>query len=130
MSDYAYPLKDAEFIINDLIGLEQIVGEAGLDEVNSDLVSAVLEEAGRLGSEVIAPLNEVGDRKGATLDDIGVRETPGFAEAYRQYIENGWSSLQFDEEHGGQGMPKILGTATEEIWQSANLAFSLCPLLT
>lgn len=130
MSDYAYPLKDAEFIINDLIGLEQIVGEAGLDEVNSDLVSAILEEAGRLGSEVIAPLNEVGDRKGATLDDIGVRETPGFAEAYRQYIENGWSSLQFDEEFGGQGMPKILGTATEEIWQSANLAFSLCPLLT
>ena len=61
---------------------------------------------------------------------IGVRETPGFAEAYRQYIENGWSSLQFDEEFGGQGMPKILGTATEEIWQSANLAFSLCPLLT
>jgi alkylation response protein AidB-like acyl-CoA dehydrogenase len=130
MSDYTYPLKDAEFIINDLIGLEHIVGQAGMDEVNSDLVSAILEEAGRLGSEVIAPLNEVGDREGATLDDTGVRETPGFAEAYRQYIENGWSALPFDEEYGGQGMPKILGTATEEIWQSANLAFSLCPLLT
>ncbi|MBT8048586.1 MAG: acyl-CoA dehydrogenase [Xanthomonadales bacterium] len=130
MSDYNYPIKDAEFIINDLIGLERIVGQAGLEEVNSELVSAILEEAARLGTEVISPLNVVGDREGATLDETGVRETPGFADAYRQYIENGWSALPFDEEYGGQGMPKILGTAAEEIWQSANLAFSLCPLLT
>ena len=130
MSDYSYPLKDAEFIINDLIGMENIVDEDRLDEVNGELVSAILEEAARLGTEVIAPLNVVGDREGATLDENGVRETPGFADAYRQYTENGWSALPFDEEYGGQGMPRILGTATEEIWQSSNLGFSLCPLLT
>ncbi len=68
--------------------------------------------------------------EGATLDEVGVRETPGFAEAYRQYVEGGWAALPFDEEYGGQGMPKLIGTAAEEVWQSANLSFSLCPLLT
>jgi alkylation response protein AidB-like acyl-CoA dehydrogenase len=130
MSDYSYPYKDAEFIINELIGFDKMCEEAGLDEVNSELVSAVLEEAGRFGSEVIAPLNTIGDQEGVTLDESGVREAPGFAEAYRQYVDNGWPSLPFDEEYGGQGMPKLLGTATEEIWQSSSLAFSLCPLLT
>ncbi|HET6591557.1 MAG TPA: acyl-CoA dehydrogenase, partial [Xanthomonadales bacterium] len=109
---------------------DRLCEEAGLEEVNGELVQAILEEASRLAAEVIAPLNVVGDQKGATLDEVGVRETPGFADAYRQYAEGGWASLPFDEAYGGQGMPKIVGTAAEEIWQSANLSFSLCPLLT
>jgi len=130
MSDYSYPYKDAAFIFEELVEFDQMCAEGGLEDVNSELAAAILEEAGRLGSEVIAPLNVVGDREGAVLEETGVRETPGFAEAYQQYIENGWSSLPFDEEYGGQGMPKILGTAAEEVWQSSNLGFSLCPLLT
>jgi len=130
MSDYSYPYKDAAFIIDELIGFDRLCREGGLEDVNSELVQAILEEAARLAGEVIAPLNVVGDRQGATLDEVGVRETPGFADAYRQYAEGGWASLPFDEEYGGQGMPKIVGTAAEEIWQSANLSFSLCPLLT
>jgi alkylation response protein AidB-like acyl-CoA dehydrogenase len=130
MSDYSYPYKDAAFVIDELIGFDRLCEEGGLDEVNGELVQAILEEAARLAGEVIAPLNVVGDQKGATLDEVGVRETPGFADAYRQYAEGGWASLPFDEEYGGQGMPKIVATATEEIWQSANLSFSLCPLLT
>jgi alkylation response protein AidB-like acyl-CoA dehydrogenase len=130
MSDYSYPYKDAAFIFEELVEFDKMCEEGGLADVNSELAAAVLEEAGRLGSEVIAPLNVVGDREGATLDETGVRETAGFSEAYRQYVENGWSSLPFGEEYGGQGMPKILGTAAEEVWQSSNLGFSLCPLLT
>jgi alkylation response protein AidB-like acyl-CoA dehydrogenase len=130
MTDYSYPYKDAEFIINELVEFDRLCAEGGLHEVNSELASAVLEEASRLAAEVIAPLNAVGDHEGATLDEHGVRETPGFAEAYRQYVEGGWASLPFGEEYGGQGMPKVIGAAAEEIWQSANLAFSLCPLLT
>jgi alkylation response protein AidB-like acyl-CoA dehydrogenase len=130
MSEYSYPYKDAEFIINEVIGFDRLCEEAGLEDVNSELLSAIIEEASRLASEVIAPLNPVGDEKGATLGENGVEETPGFADAYHQYVESGWPSLAFSEEYGGQGMPKVVGTAIEEVWQSANLAFSLCPLLT
>jgi len=130
MSDYSYPAKDAAFIFKHLVDFDRMCEEGGLADVNCELAEAILEEASRLGSEVIAPLNVISDREGATLDETGVRETPGFAEAYRQYIENGWSALPFDEEYGGQGMPKIIGTAAEEVWQSSSLAFSLCPLLT
>ena len=130
MSDYSYPYKDAAFLINDVIEFDRLCADGGLEDVNGELVSAILEEASRLAGEVIAPLNEIGDEKGATLDETGVRETPGFAEAYRQYVDGGWAALPFPEEFGGQGMPKVVGTAVEEIWQSANLAFSLCPLLT
>jgi alkylation response protein AidB-like acyl-CoA dehydrogenase len=130
MSDYSYPYKDAAFVIDELIEFDRLCEAGGQDEVNSELVGAILEEASRLAAEVIAPLNVVGDREGARLEEVGVRETPGFSEAYRQYVEGGWASLPFDEEYGGQGMPKLLGTATEEIWQTANLSFSLCPLLT
>jgi alkylation response protein AidB-like acyl-CoA dehydrogenase len=130
MSDYHFPYKDAAFVIEELIGFDRLCEEGGLEDVNSELATAILEEAARLAAEVWAPLNVVGDQKGATLDEVGVRETPGFVEAYRQYVEGGWAALPFDEEYGGQGMPKLIGTAAEEVWQSANLSFSLCPLLT
>jgi alkylation response protein AidB-like acyl-CoA dehydrogenase len=130
MSDYSYPYKDAEFIFSELIEFDRMCAQHGLEEVNTELVSAILEEANRLGSEVIAPLNTVGDEKGATLGPDGVHQTEGFNEAYWQYVEGGWAGLGFAEEFGGQGMPKAVATAVDEIWQSANLAFSLCSLLT
>ena len=130
MSDFSYPYKDAAFIIDELIDFDRLCEDGGLQDVNSELVTAILEEANRLATEVWGPLNVVGDQQGATLDETGVRETPGFVEAYRQYVEGGWASLPFGEEYGGQGMPKLVGTATEEIWQTANLSLSLCPLLT
>jgi alkylation response protein AidB-like acyl-CoA dehydrogenase len=130
MSDYRFPYKDAEFIFNELIGFDALCQQAGLEEVNTELATAIFEEAGRLGAEVIAPLNEVGDRQGASLDDDGVLESPGFADAYRQWAEGGWASLTADEEYGGQGLPKAIGTAVDEVWQTANLSFSLCPMLS
>ncbi len=130
MSDYLFPYKDAEFILNDLLDFDRMCLDAGLEDVNAELATAILEEAGRLGSEVLAPLNAIGDNLGAKLGENGVEETPGFAEAYRQYVDNGWASLSGDEEYGGQAMPRALAAAVVEIWDSANVAFSLCPLLT
>ncbi len=130
MSDYRFPYKDAAFILNEVLGFEQMCSDAGLEEVNAELATAILEEAGRLGSEVFAPLNAVGDREGATLGENGVQESPGFADAYRQYVDNGWASLAADQQYGGQDMPKMLAAAVVEIWDSSNLGLSLCPLLT
>ena len=130
MSDYQFPYKDASFLINHILGFDQACLDAGLEDVNSELADAILEEAGRLGSEVFAPLNEIGDTSGATLEKDGVHETPGFADAYRQYAEMGWAALTAGEEYGGQAMPRVLGAATTEIWYSACTSLSLCPLLT
>ncbi len=130
MSDYSFPYKDASFLINEVIDFDRFCQDAGLEEVNSELADAILEEAGRFGSEVLAPLNAVGDEKGATLGENGVQETPGFADAYRQYVDYGWGSLAGGEEYGGQAMPRILAAAATEIWYTACAAFSLCPLLT
>lgn len=130
MSDYRFPYKDATFLMNDVLNFDQMCADAGLEEVNAELAEAVLEEAGRLGSEVFAPLNAVGDHEGATLGENGVQETAGFAEAYRQYVDNGWASLSAEEQYGGQNMPRMLAAAVVEIWDSSNLGLFLCPLLT
>lgn len=130
MSDYHFPYKDAAFILNDLLGFEQMCEQAGLEDVNMELADAILEEAARLGSEVFAPLNSVGDNQGATLGENGVEQTPGFSEAYKQYAESGWASLAAEEQYGGQNMPKMLAIAVTEIWDTANLGLALCPMLT
>ena len=130
MSDYRFPYKDAAFVLNDVLGFEQMCADAGLEDTNAELATAILEEAGRLGSEVFAPLNVVGDREGSTLGENGVQEPPGFADAYRKYVDNGWASLAAGEQYGGQDMPRMLAAAVVEIWDSSNLGLSLCPLLT
>jgi len=130
MSDYRFPYKDTAFLLQELLDFDQLCKAAGLEDVNSEFALAVLEEAARLGSEVIAPLNTIGDRHGATLGEKGVQEPPGFAEAYQQYAGDGWAALAAPEAYGGQGMPRVLATAVVEIWDSACVAFSLCPLLT
>ncbi len=130
MSDYQFPYKDAEFLINDLLDFDQMCVDAGFEDINNELAFAVLEEAARLGSEVLAPLNKIGDELGSKLEEDGVHEAAGFAEAYRQYVDNGWPSLAADEEFGGQAMPRLLAASVVEIWDSSNVAFSLCPLLT
>lgn len=130
MSGYAHPYRDTEFVLEELVGFEQLCACAKLDDVNSELVSAILIEAGRLGSGVLAPLNRVGDTQGAQLSELGVEETPGFADAYRQFQEGGWPSLTAAERYGGQNLPNVVGTAVNEIWHCANMAFALCPMLT
>ena len=130
MTDYAAPVRDMSFVIEELIGLDTVATLPGLDWVTGDLVRQVLAEAGRFGAEVLAPLNRVGDIEGCALRN-GVVTTPeGFADAYRQFTAGGWNGTIAAPDYGGQGLPWLVATAIGEIWESANLAFSLCPMLT
>ncbi len=127
---YTYPYEDAAFLLQHVLDFDALCEQADLADVNTELALNVLEEAGKLGSEVLAPLNRVGDLQGAQLGDQGVEASPGFKDAYQQFAEGGWMSLSVAEQYGGQNLPSVLATAVNEIWQSANLAFALCPLLT
>ncbi|MBV8652753.1 MAG: acyl-CoA dehydrogenase [Alphaproteobacteria bacterium] len=130
MSVYAAPLKDMHFAIEELAGLEQVAQLPGCEEATPETVNAILEEAGRFSSEVLDPLNQVGDREGAIWQDGAVTMPAGFKAAYKLYVESGWGVLPFDRAWGGQGLPKLVATAVEEMLTSANMAFTLCPLLT
>nr|WP_199067347.1 acyl-CoA dehydrogenase [Chromobacterium sp. ASV5] len=126
---YQAPVKDLRFVLNELAELTAVCGLPGYGECSAELVDAVLEEAAKFAEGVLAPINKEGD-KGAKWRDGEVTPAPGFKDAWRQYVEAGWSGLRAPEEYGGQGMPALVAAAVEEMWCSANLAFSLAPLLT
>jgi 3-(methylsulfanyl)propanoyl-CoA dehydrogenase len=130
MSTYAAPIRDMKFVINELVGLDQISALPGCEEVTPDLVDAVLEEAGKFAAGVLDPLNRPGDRTGARLDNNIVTAAPGFKEAFRQFSQGGWTGLNCDPQFGGQGLPHIISAQTSEMWNSANMSFCLCPMLT
>jgi alkylation response protein AidB-like acyl-CoA dehydrogenase len=127
---YTAPLKDLLFNIEHIARIDQVAQLPGFEEAGLDTARAVLEECARLNEEVIAPLNVEGDKNPSYWKDGQVHTTPGFKEAYRQFIEGGWQGLQHPVDYGGQGLPKTIGAACGEILNSANLSFALCPLLT
>jgi alkylation response protein AidB-like acyl-CoA dehydrogenase len=130
MSQYTAPLKDMRFVLNELAGLGAVAKLPGYEDATPETVDAILEEAAKFASEVLDPLNYSGDQEGSQWKDGKVTTPKGFKEAYKQYIEGGWPALPFDAAHGGQGLPKLVATAVEEMLTSANMSFSLCPLLT
>ncbi len=130
MSTYTAPLQDMQFVIKDLVGLADITAMPDCAEVTPDLVDAVLEEAGKFAAGVLDPLNRGGDQQGAKLADSKVTSSPGFKEAYRQFIEGGWNGLSGETAFGGQGLPHVVSMPVQEMWNSANMAFCLCPMLT
>src|SRR5712691_8785387 len=130
MSTYKAPLKDMQFVLRELAGLEEVAALPGWEEASPDLVDAVLSEAGKFAQEVLDPLNRVGDREGAQLRDGKVSVPKGYVEAYRKFIDAGWNALNGDPRYGGQGLPHVVGTAVQEIWNSANMSFCLAPMLT
>ena len=130
MSEYRAPIRDMQFVMKELAGLDQVAQLPGCEEASEDLVDAILEEAGKFASGVLSPLNRVGDKEGAKWNDGEVTTAPGWKEAYTQFAESGWTSLACDPDYGGQGLPKIINVAVMEMWKSANMAFSLCPMLT
>ena len=130
MNDYIAPIRDMKFALGALAGLDDIIALPGYEDCTPDLADAVLEEAGKLASDVLSPLNLKGDRSGAKLGEKGVIATAGFADAYKAFAENGWCGLSVDPAHGGQGLPGALGAAVSEMWNGANFAFSLCPMLS
>ena len=131
MSQYHAPLKEMQFVLTEVAGLEQVATLPGFGDATPDTVGAILEEASKFATEVLDPLNAVGDREGARLlEDGTVKTAPGFKEAYLKYCANGWNGLTKNPEFGGQGLPQLVATAVEEMWHASNMAFDLCPLLT
>ena len=129
MPSYTAPIKDIQFVLHDLLKVsEQDI--TGYDELDRDFTSAVLEEAGKIASEVLAPLNAVGDTEGCTYENGVIRTPTGFKAAFDQMKEGGWTALDCDPEYGGQGLPYVFNTAVMEPFVSANMAFNMYQGLT
>ncbi|RQW28102.1 acyl-CoA dehydrogenase [Rhodobacteraceae bacterium CH30] len=127
---YNAPVKEIRFALNELAELPSICSLPGYEDCSVDLVDAILEEAAKFAEGVLAPINKAGDQGAKWNADYSVTSAPGFKDAWLQYVESGWAGLRTPTEFGGQGMPALVALATEEMWCSANLAFSLAPLLT
>lgn len=127
---YTPPVSDIAFALSKLAGLTKFEGHASFENYDPDLIDPILDEAGKLARDVLAPLNQSGDKAGAQLTAEGVKSAPGFAEAYAAFRDGGWMGLSAPEEWGGQGLPKVLGLAVMEMFHGANMAFALCPMLS
>lgn len=130
MADYVPPIRDIAFTLDTIADVPSIVELPAFEHVDADMLEGVLAEAGRFFSEVFAPTNEVGDRVGARLIDGQVVTPDEFKDAWSKLIDAGWVSVTGDPAFGGHGFPKTIGIAISEMMTSANLAFSLCPMLT
>ncbi|WP_423395579.1 acyl-CoA dehydrogenase [Burkholderia sp. LMG 21824] len=130
MTQYNAPLRDMMFVLNELAGLSKIAELPGFEDAGPETAEAILDEAGKLASQVLAPLNAEGDKVGCIWRDGVVKTPPGHKEAYAQYVAGGWNGLTFPQEYGGQGLPKLVASPVQEMVMAANLGFSLCPLLT
>jgi alkylation response protein AidB-like acyl-CoA dehydrogenase len=130
MSGYNAPLQDMRFVLNELAGMAEVSSLPGYAEATPDVIDAILDESAKFTRDVLAPLNVSGDREGAAWADKQVTTPKGFKEAYAQFVENGWNALSGSPEHGGQGLPKVISAAVQEMWQSSNMAVALCPMLT
>ena len=126
---YTAPLADMRFALRELAGLAGVAALPGYEHATDDTIDAVLEEAAKLAGNGLAPLNRDGDKIGATLENGVVRTAPGFAAIYKEFVDGGWNSLPFDPAFGGQGMPWLLATTVQEMWQAANMGFGLVLLL-
>ncbi|HEX9461783.1 MAG TPA: acyl-CoA dehydrogenase [Alphaproteobacteria bacterium] len=129
MTGYTPPTREMMFALDAVAGLPDVAPHFG-DRAAPDLVAQIFEEAGKLASEVLAPLNAPGDRAGSALENGVVRTPEGFKDAYRTYVDGGWNGLPFAPEFGGQDLPWVVTMAVQEMWQSANLSWTLGPLLT
>ncbi|MEY3019747.1 MAG: hypothetical protein RLZZ272_731, partial [Actinomycetota bacterium] len=130
MAEYALPLRDVRLLLEHVTPLGELLALPDFAHVDADVVDGMLAEAGRFASEVVAPTDRDGDREGARIVDGRVRVPASFHGAYRAYVEAGWGTVQHPVEVGGGGFPLMLATVVKEAMTSANLAFSLGPLLT
>src|SRR6202161_1874409 len=127
---YRAPINDMLLALHHGAGLQAAVKAGHYGDFDSDIAAAVLEEAGRFASDVLAPLNRIGDEKGIKLADNKVTTAPGWPDAYKRWSAAGWNAVSGPEAFGGQGLPLAINAACTEIWSASNIAFGLCPLLT
>ncbi len=130
MSVYQAPAADMEFVVNELVGLAPIQALPGNEEVNAELLSSIIEEAGKFATGVLDPLNWPGDREGAKLENHVVTPAAGFTAAYKAFCDGGWGGLANDPRWGGQGLPHMFQALAAEMWNSSCMSFALCPMLT
>ena len=130
MPEYLAPLADMQFVLDELVDLKGIGQLPGYEDATSDVVREILSEASKVATGVLSPLNRVGDKQGSQWHENGVATPEGWREAYRQFSESGWTSLSCDAASGGQQIPHVVSALVEEMWNGANMAFALCPLLT
>jgi acyl-CoA dehydrogenase len=130
MSEYRAPVNEMRFVMDELAGFKELAQMPGFEEATPDVADAILEEAAKLAGEVLSPLNRIGDKQGCKLTPNGVTTPEGWKNAYKQYCDAGWNGITCPSEFGGQGLPDTLGIAVKEMVCSANMAFSLGPLLT
>tara|TARA_R110000822_G_scaffold159476_19_gene299380 strand:- start:14362 stop:16131 length:1770 start_codon:yes stop_codon:yes gene_type:complete len=130
MTVYNAPVDDMKFLLNNVLGMESIAQLPGYEEATPDMVDAIIDEAARFYGEVLAPTNQVADSQGSRLKGDKVITAPALDGIYQQIVDAGWPGLTGDVNYGGQGLPALLAVAVDEMSQSANMAFSLCPMLT
>src|SRR5690606_5694055 len=116
------PVRDIEFALSAIAGIDAVAATGAFPDYDAETGRAILEAAGQFADEVLAPLNRPGDQAGATCADGNVTAAPGYADAYRQFAQGGWTGLAADPAHGGQGLPKALELAAYETFHAANMA--------
>ena len=129
MPAYTAPVRDMQFLLNDVMNV-QSANIPGYDELDPDFLTAILNECGKINADVLAPLNAIGDTQGCTLENGVVRTPDGFKDAFEQVKEGGWTGIDCDPEFGGQGLPYLIGTAVGEMFASSNMAFGMYQGLT
>lgn len=130
MTHYRAPVDEMRFVLNEVAGLARLEDDLALETANDEVTKTVLDEAGKFADAKWAPINKTGDQTGAVLENGVVRTAPGFKEAYQEFAEAGWNGAVFEADHGGQDLPWATQMALTEIWNAANMALAVCPLLT
>jgi alkylation response protein AidB-like acyl-CoA dehydrogenase len=130
MRDYQAPLADMRFVLRELVDLESLARLPGFHDLTMDVAEAILEEAAKFAGAVLSPLNHAGDLEGARWQDGQVLTAVGWKQAYARFVADGWNALSCPPEFGGQNLPRALSALVEEMWNGANMAFALCPMLT
>jgi alkylation response protein AidB-like acyl-CoA dehydrogenase len=130
MQDYQAPLADMKFVLRELVDLELLAQLPGFGDITPDVAGAVLEEAAKFAGGVLSPINRSGDLEGARWEQGRVLTAAGWKQAYERFTSDGWSALSCPAEFGGQNLPRVLSALVEEMWNGANVAFALCPMLT
>jgi len=130
MTTYTAPQRDMQFVLHELLNVEQLTELPGYEEATTDVIDAIIEESAKVAEEVLFPLNQTGDQEGCVFENGVVRTPEGFKDAYSQFVEAGWSALSADPAYGGQGLPKAIRLLVDEMVCSANLSFGMYPGLT